>query len=293
MPGEGVEIAIKGLYVDLEVRHCLRAINQHRDAPGMGQLDDVSHRVDRAERVGEVRQRDQSGVLTEQSRELFQHQLAGIVDRRHLQRGAGALAHQLPRHDIGVVLHRADQDLVARAQALAKACCHQVDRLGRAAHEHDFLAPGGVDQVSHRVARGLVGIGGALAQGMHAAVDIGVERGIVMRFGIDHALRLLGGGGVVQIDQRLAVDGLAQDGEILAQPLHLQAGGRHRALHRHPFMRRRVHCSSFTGSGSLPRKSVSSRVRNGPEPSRLTTSSAKAKVSSARAAASSIPRERR
>ncbi|MCY1203121.1 hypothetical protein D9M72_146200 [compost metagenome] len=293
VPGERVEIAIEGLHVDLEVRHGLGAIDQHRDAMEMRQLDDVSHRVDGAKRVGEVRQRDQPGARAEQLRELLQHQLAGIVDRRHLQQGAGALARQLPRHDIGMVLHRADQDLVARAQTLAESCRHQVDRLGGAAHEHDFFAPGGVDQVSHCVARGLIGICGALAQGMHAAVDIGVERGIVMRFGIDHALRLLGGGGVVQIDQRLAVDGLAQDREILPQPLYLRAGDRQRLLHGHQFMRRRAHGSSFTGSGSRPRKSVSSRVRNGAGPSRLTTSSAKAKVSRARASASSIPRERR
>src|SRR5207244_11494971 len=39
---------------------------------------------------------------------------------------------------------------------------------------------------------------------------------------VDYRLRLLGGGGVVEVDQRLAVDLLPQDGEVLADAPHLQ-----------------------------------------------------------------------
>ncbi len=293
VPRECVEIAIQCLHIDFEVRHGLGPIDQYRNAPGMRQFDQVPHRVDRAKGVGEMGHCNQPGAGAKQALEFFQQQFARVVDRRHPQDGTRALARQLPRHDIGMVLHRADQDLVAGPQALSVTGRHQVDRLRGATHEHDLLAPGRMDQALHRVARRLVGIGRALAQGVHATMDVGIERGVVMCLAVDHALWLLAGGCVVQIDQRLAVDRLPQDGEIPAQPHDVQARGRGRAPQGAESMRGRAHVSTFTGSGKWPRKSVSSRVRKELRPSRLTISSAKAKVSRARAEASSSPRERR
>ena len=167
---------------------------------------------------------DEPGARREQALELVEHKLAGGVERCDPQQRAAAFAGELPRHDVRVVFHLADEDFVARAEALTVARSDEIDRLGGAAHEDDFLAPRGMDELPHLVARGFVGLGCALAQKMHAAVNIGVERGVVMRLAVDHAVRLLTGGRVVEIDQRLAMHMLVQDGEILAQPLHIEGG---------------------------------------------------------------------
>ena len=53
---------------------------------------------------------------------------------------ARALAEQLPRHDVRVVLEPRDQHFVARLEALAEARGDQVDRLRGAAREDDFRA---------------------------------------------------------------------------------------------------------------------------------------------------------
>ena len=45
-------------------------------------------------------------------------------------------------------------------------------------------------------------------------MDIGAIQPISAIDGVQHALRLLRGGGVVQIDQRLAIDLLLQAGEL-------------------------------------------------------------------------------
>ena len=73
-----------------------------------------------------------------------------------------------------------------------------------------------IDEASHLDARAFVFVGGALAQRMDAAMDVGVDVRVVALQRIDHRLRLLRGGGIVEIDQRLAVHRLAQDGKILA-----------------------------------------------------------------------------
>ena len=57
--GESVEVAIEFLHIDREVRHRLSAVDQHRNAAAMGGVDDALHRIDRAQRVGDVNDRHQ------------------------------------------------------------------------------------------------------------------------------------------------------------------------------------------------------------------------------------------
>ena len=118
-------------------------------------------------------------------------------------------------------------DLVAEVEdGAGVALRDQVDRLGGAAHEDDLLAVGGVEEVLHRVARRLEGLGGALAEGVHAAVDVGVVGGVETRDGVDHRARLLRRGGVVEVDERLAVHLLGEDREVGAQAVHRRRAAR-------------------------------------------------------------------
>ena len=71
----------------------------------MGHLDDLVDRVDGAERVGHVNDRDELRARRQQPLELVEAQLAAFVDRHDAQRRARLLAEQLPGHDVRVVLH--------------------------------------------------------------------------------------------------------------------------------------------------------------------------------------------
>ena len=73
------------------------------------------------------------------------------------------------------------------------------------------------EEALHLAARALEGRRRALAQLVHAAVDVGVVVLVVARHGVDHRAGLLGGGGVVEVDERPAVDPLGQDREVRAQ----------------------------------------------------------------------------
>ena len=64
----------------------------------------------------------------------------------------------------------------------------------------------GVEERADALARRLVGVGRALAQHVHAAMDVGVVVAVVARDRVDHRLRLLRRRRVVEIDERLAVD---------------------------------------------------------------------------------------
>jgi hypothetical protein len=57
-----------------------------------------------------------------------------------------------------------------------------------------------------------------------AAMHVGVGLGVVARLALDHAARLLAGGGVVEIDQRLAMHAAFEDRKVAAQAHHVEGG---------------------------------------------------------------------
>jgi len=151
--GEGVKIGAQRTHVNARVRHGLRPVDQHHRAEAMGSLDDALYRQHRAERVGHVRHRHQPRARVEELEELLQLQLAAAVDRRHFQRAARLLAHHLPGDYVGVMLERADEDLVACPQARAGVGLRdQVDPLGGAADKNDLARRAGIDEAPYALA---------------------------------------------------------------------------------------------------------------------------------------------
>ncbi len=73
---ECIEVAIERLHIDRGVRHGLSAVEQHRHAARVRQPHDLLHRQHGAERVGDVRNRDQARALAEQRLEAFEIQFA-------------------------------------------------------------------------------------------------------------------------------------------------------------------------------------------------------------------------
>src|SRR5829696_8136203 len=70
---------------------------------------------------------------------------AFVIDRRPFDHGAMALAQEVPGHDVGVMLHDGDHDLVAGLDVgLAPGRRHEVDRLGGVAGEDDLFGACGV-----------------------------------------------------------------------------------------------------------------------------------------------------
>ena len=124
------------------------------------------------------------------------------------------VAQHLPGNDIGMVLHAGDQHCLAGLQhAPAVAVGDEVDGFGAVAHENDFVAVWRIQQCGDGVAGGFVGVGGALAHPMQAAMNIGVLRFHRGAHGIDHGARFLRRGGTVEKNQRFAAHGLRSGSE--------------------------------------------------------------------------------
>ena len=77
--------------------------------------------------------------------------LAVVGDRRPFQHGALPLAQEMPGHDVGVVLHDREHDLVALADMRAAVGARdQVDRLGGVAGEDDLVVGARVEEARAR-----------------------------------------------------------------------------------------------------------------------------------------------
>ena len=164
----------------------------------------------------------ETGARSEEALVLVEEQFAAVVHRDDADDDAAPVAQQLPGDDVAVVFHDGEDDLVAFLHAgFAEGCGQEVDALGGAAREDDFVRGAGVQEAAHRLARCLVQLGGLLGEEVHAAVHVGIDGVVFVGNGIDHATGLLRGGSVIQIDERAAIDRAAQDGKVFPDFLYI------------------------------------------------------------------------
>ena len=137
--------------------------------------------------------REELHLGREQRLELVQVEqafVAGDGDVAELR--AGALGEHLPRHDVAVVLHLGEEDDIAGLhEGVAPGVGDQVDALGGAAREDDFLGAAGVEEFPRPLSRRLEGIRGTVAQLVDAAVDIGVVALVVTHQSVNDRAWLL------------------------------------------------------------------------------------------------------
>ena len=92
----------------------------------------------------------------------------------------------------------------------------------------------GVEEGRHLLARALVAFGRLVGEIMQPAMHVGVLRGVSLIEPVEHGLRLLRGSGVVEIDQRLAVNLRRQDRKIRPDAVHVVGAVPHCRMHSLP-----------------------------------------------------------
>ena len=222
MGRECIEVTAQGLNVRLEVGHRLGAIHQGQYPLFFRLFNQGRNWVDGAQRVGHVGDRQHPGALVQQAVERIQIQLALRCHLDGHNPGTGALGHHLPGHNVGVVFHVADQNLIAGFQARGQAIGHQVDGFGGASGPDDFSGAGRVQKLAHGFPGAFKRSRRTITQGMGATVHIGVHLAVIAIHGIQHGLWLLRRRAVVQIHQRLPVDLLIENREVTANGLHIK-----------------------------------------------------------------------
>ena len=198
----------------------------------MGLLGDHPDRVDRAEHVGGQGQGDDLGVLVDEALRLglLEVETALIGDVEPPQGGSSALTHELPWHQVGVMLHHRDDDLVAGSETLTQGVGTQVESLRGVRQGHHFLGTRRPEEPRDAFTPALVCLGGLQPELVHGPSNVGVVSGVVLTQGVDDDLRFLGGVGRVEVRQRVLPHPGGQDGEILPDLLDVVAHDQELAL---------------------------------------------------------------
>ena len=201
MAGERVEVAVEILDVDREVRRGLRAVDDGGRPRGARECDEVAHGVHGAEGVRDMPEGGDAHVARgELTLEILGVEGAGGRDPCGDQGRSRALAGELPGHDVGVVFQFRHQDPVAGPQHGAPVGLgDEVDGFRGAAGPDDLGRGRGVDASRDGLPRRLEGRGRRIAQGVGAAVHVGVGGSVVAAHGVQHGPGFLRGGGVVEV----------------------------------------------------------------------------------------------
>ena len=128
----------------------------------------------------------------EQAVEVAQVEAVVVGDGDPAQLDAALGGEDVPRHDVGVVLHLREHDGVALAQV--GACPRvrdEVDGLGRIADVDDLVRVVCVHEPGDLGARRLECRGRLLGDRVHAAMDVGVVLAVVAVHRVEHCERLL------------------------------------------------------------------------------------------------------
>ena len=153
----------------------LAAVDQHRNAARMRDPHDLLDRRHRAQRIRHMGDGDELRAVGQALLEFLDVEHAEIVDRHPDQLGALPFADEMPRHDVGMMLHDREHDLVALADVRhAEAIGDRVDRLGRDLVKTISSVLRRVQEAAHRFARLFIGVGGGVREEMQAAMNVGV-----------------------------------------------------------------------------------------------------------------------
>ena len=194
----------------------LGGVDEDEGSGGAGGFDEVFDGDGGAESVRDVGEGEDFCFLAEEGEEGGVVEGAVVEDGDDLEGGSGALGQHLPRDDVRVMLEGGDNDFVSGVESGGENVGDEVDAVGGAGGEDDFVGGSGVEVARDGVAGGFVGGGGFLGKMVGAAMDVGVGLLVVSSGNVENGGGLLDGGGVVEIDKRLAVNLGGEDGKLVA-----------------------------------------------------------------------------
>ena len=237
--------------------------------------------------------RDEAGAGPEHREVGVEVEHAVVVDRHDPELRPLLLAEELPGDDVRMVLHVGDDDLVAFPEPRAdEAVRNEVDGLGGAAREDDLAFVRGAQKAPDGLPGSLVGRRRALAQGVHAAVDVGVVLLVVVAEGVDDRARLLARRAAVEVGEGVSLDLLVESRKVGPDRLDVEPGSRFACGAHDPWSAPSSIGGRSARAGRACTRPRSTWRRTAGSPIRASTSSANPKVRRARAASSPSPRER-
>ena len=184
----------------------LRPINHELCTVFMCELSDFLYWHDCAHDIRDMREGNQFSFGRDQFREILDPELAVIRAGDIFENEPALIPHQLPGHDIGVMLHISDDNFVTRLQDAPRiTVSDQIDHLGHIFCENDLLSAFGIKETLHDIARALIALSRPFTELIGTAMDVRVFRLIDAAHRVNYLTRLLRRCAIIQKCQRFAV----------------------------------------------------------------------------------------
>ena len=154
------------------MRRVVHRVDEHQGADGVGEFCNFRNRVDGADGVGGVANRNQFGLVGEFAFEIVQIQRAVGFTNVDLAHHDTFFFQRAPWRDVGVMIERRDYHFIARFQFAADGARQRKGDGGHVLAKTDFLGRT-VEKIGHGLARaGNHGVGAAA--GGEGSASIGI-----------------------------------------------------------------------------------------------------------------------
>ena len=169
----------------------------------MGLVNDFSNGIYCAERIRNVHDANKFGLIRKERGVGFHVEIARIEHGNDLKNSTRFFSSNLPWHNIRMVLHVGDENLIAsRELSFHETMRDKIDPLSRTAHKDNFVLIRCANKLGSFGASRLVGVCRLLAEIVNAAMDVGILRAVVAVDGFDYGSGLLRCSTVIQEGQR-------------------------------------------------------------------------------------------
>ena len=163
MSAEYKELTVDVLHINTEMGSALRSIHKHGDTMFMSNAGDFLHGIYRSKNIAHMGNAHQLGSLVEHSLISIHIDVTTLVHGDDTYGNATLCSLQLPGHDIGMVLHHRNYNLIAFLhKLLAERGCNEIETLGSATGEDNLINRRGIDKTTNRLACSLVQVGSLL-----------------------------------------------------------------------------------------------------------------------------------
>ena len=120
MTRKSIEVAVHILDINLEMRRCLCSVDKHGHTVAMSNGYHLLDRIDGSQHIGHMGDGDKTGIVAEQVLIGLHIHLIAVIDGHDTQHHALALTDELPRHDVAVMFHHGNDNLVAVLKHLSE-----------------------------------------------------------------------------------------------------------------------------------------------------------------------------
>ena len=222
MSREGVEVVASLGNPTATVNNTLATIDHNVSTHSVSCRDDrfeVGHRTKRIRGLGYGHH---LSTLVDKLRKHIHPKLAALIEGQYPKLSTTTCRSQLPGHDIRVVLHLRDNDVIARAKIpRTPSIGDKIYRCSSSCREDNLLAMLSTYKPTHLLARRLIHLGHSARQVVNTTMDVGVTLAHKALRSLYDAQRLLCRSATVEVDQWALVDLEVENREIATYSFYI------------------------------------------------------------------------